>query len=295
MALHRGMMSLLAALAVVALLYSVVELPRERRLRRDNERLRAQVDILDRRADQAIAVMEEMAERDNNFYRVMMGSEPMGNAARYAGLERQRNYDRLDSMADHRLVQGLSLKLDRLDQMIFSQSSSFDYLAGETRRQQQRISHIPAIQPVPERFLRAMASGYGVRHDPIYGTTKFHEGMDFSAPIGTPVYATADGRVATASWQGLYGNLIEIDHGFNYLTRYAHLSRIEVQPGQEVHRGDLIGRVGNTGKSTGPHLHYEVLHRGRPVNPINYFNRNMTSEEYDKLMLRMRETNFEKL
>ncbi len=195
MALHRGIMSLLAALAVVALLYSVVELPRERRLRRDNERLRAQVDILDRRADQAIAVMEEMAERDNNFYRVMMGSEPMGNAARYAGLERQRNYDRLDSMADHRLVQGLSLKLDRLDQMIFSQSSSFDYLAGETRRQQQRISHIPAIQPVPERFLRAMASGYGVRHDPIYGTTKFHEGMDFSAPIGTPVYATADGRV----------------------------------------------------------------------------------------------------
>ena len=154
MALHRGIMSLLAALAVVALLYSVVELPRERRLRRDNERLRAQVDILDRRADQAIAVMEEMAERDNNFYRVMMGSEPMGNAARYAGLERQRNYDRLDSMADHRLVQGLSLKLDRLDQMIFSQSSSFDYLAGETRRQQQRISHIPAIGlKVPERRL----------------------------------------------------------------------------------------------------------------------------------------------
>ena len=284
MALHRGMMSLLAALAVVALLYSVVELPRERRLRRDNERLRAQVDILDHRADQAIAVMEEMAERDNNFYRVMMGSEPMGNAARYAGLERQRNYDRLDSMADHRLVQGLSLKLDRLDQMIFSQSSSFDYLAGETRRQQQRISHIPAIQPVPERFLRAMASGYGVRHDPIYGTTKFHEGMDFSAPIGTPVYATADGRVATASWQGLYGNLIEIDHGFNYLTRYAHLSRIEVQPGQEVHRGDLIGRVGNTGKSTGPHLHYEVRHRGAPQNPVNYYFYDLTPEQYDQII-----------
>ena len=243
-----------------------------------------QVHILDRRADQAIAVMEEMAERDNNFYRVMMGSEPMGNAARYAGLERQRNYDRLDSMADHRLVQGLSLKLDRLDQMIFSQSSSFDYLAGETRRQQQRISHIPAIQPVPERFLRAMASGYGVRHDPIYGTTKFHEGMDFSAPIGTPVYATADGRVATASWQGLYGNLIEIDHGFNYLTRYAHLSRIEVQQGQEVHRGDLIGRVGNTGKSTGPHLHYEVRHRGAPQNPVNYYFYDLTPEQYDQII-----------
>ena len=218
------------AIAVVGMIgvaiYSVVETPREQQLREANERLQARVDLLGRRADEAIAVMEDLAERDNNFYRVMMGSEPMGNAARYAGLERQRNYDRLDSMADHRLVQGLSLKLDRLDQMIFSQSSSFDYLAGETRRQQQRISHIPAIQPVPERFLRAMASGYGVRHDPIYGTTKFHEGMDFSAPIGTPVYATADGRVATASWQGLYGNLIEIDHGFNYLTRYAHLSRI---------------------------------------------------------------------
>ena len=276
------------AIAVVGMIgvaiYSVVETPREQQLREANERLQARVDLVGRRADEAIAVMEDLAERDNNFYRAMMQAEPLSAARRYAGLERQRIFDRLDSLPDNELVAEVRDKLDRLDQMIFSQSSSFDYLAGETRRQQQRISHIPAIQPVPERFLRAMASGYGVRHDPIYGTTKFHEGMDFSAPIGTPVYATADGRVATASWQGLYGNLIEIDHGFNYLTRYAHLSRIEVQPGQEVHRGDLIGRVGNTGKSTGPHLHYEVRHRGAPQNPVNYYFYDLTPEQYDQII-----------
>ena len=130
-----------------------------------------------------------------------------------------------------------------------------------------------------------MASGYGYRRDPIYGTSKFHEGMDFSSPIGTPVYATGNGTVTNASWKSQYGNLIEISHGYNSTTRYAHLSEILVKPGQAVKRGDLIGKVGNTGKSTGPHLHYEVRFRGQPQNPVNYYFYDLTPEEYDKMIL----------
>ncbi len=125
-----------------------------------------------------------------------------------------------------------------------------------------------------------MASGYGYRVDPIYGTAKFHEGMDFASNIGTPVYATGNGIVKFAKWHSGYGNLIEIDHGFNYVTRYAHLSEISVATGQQVKRGDLIGKVGNTGKSTGPHLHYEVRLRGIPQNPVNYYFFDLTPEEY---------------
>lgn len=284
MALQRGAIVVGLAVVLLAVLYTLLELPRERRLREQNERLQARIDLLDHRADVAISVMEEIAERDNNFYRVIMGAEPISTASRYAGLERQRAYEALDSLDDAGLVLQLENKLDRLDRLVYTQSLSYDYLASEARNQQDRLAHIPAIQPVPERYLRTMASGYGVRHDPIYGTMKMHEGMDFSAPIGTPVYATADGTVRTASRQGLYGNLIEIDHGYNYVTRYAHLSAIKVRPGQTVHRGDLIGEVGNTGKSTGPHLHYEVRLRGVAQNPVNYYYYDLTPEQYDEII-----------
>lgn len=280
---HTGLIFVLAA-GIMAVLYSLVELPRERELRRHNEELQTRIDILNRRADEAISVMEGLAERDNNFYRVIMSAEPMTAAARYAGLERQRNYNRLDSLSDEILVAGLDTKLDRLERMVYAQSQSFDFLAEQASTQKDRTAHIPAIQPVPERYLRTMASGYGVRVDPIYGTMKFHEGMDFSAPVGTPVYATADGTVATAARQGLYGNLIEINHGYNYMTRYAHLSRIDVRPGQTVHRGDRIGLVGSTGKSTGPHLHYEVRYRGQAQNPVNYYYYDLTPGQYDEII-----------
>ncbi len=284
MEMQRVCFTLLLAAVFMGILYWLVELPREKMLRADNERLQARMDILDRRADIAISVLEELAERDNNFYRVIMGAEPLSQAARHAGLERQRLYERIDSLDDASLVGTLETKLDRLERLVYAQSRSYDFLAEQARQQQDRIAHIPAIQPVPERFMRTMASGYGVRRDPIYGTMKFHEGMDFSAPVGTPVYATAEGQVATASWQGLYGNMIEVNHGYNYKTRYAHLSEIKVRPGQMVHRGDLIGRVGNTGKSTGPHLHYEVRLRGEAQNPVNYYYFDLTPEQYDEII-----------
>lgn len=278
---------LVAILVVSALaigLYYMIESPRERVLRKRNEHLQDRLELLNRRADRAIAVMENIAERDNNFYRVMMQAEPVSAASRFAGLDRQRTYDQLDSLTDSELLRNVDTKIDILDRMLVSQIQSFDYLAAQTADRHDRAAHIPAIQPVPEKYLRTMASGYGVRVDPIYGTMKFHEGMDFSAPAGTPVYATADGTVTQARWNSGYGNMVEINHGYNYTTRYAHLSKIIANPGQAVKRGDLIGLVGNTGKSTGDHLHYEVRYRGAPQNPVHFYFYDITPEQYDELI-----------
>jgi len=282
--LRQSAVGAAVAIGVVTALYMWLDFPKERMLRAENERLRLSVGLLDRRADEAIAVINDIAARDDNFYRVVMQAEPLGAARRYAGLERRRNYDRLDSLDDSGLVLQLSDKLDMLEQMVATQSRSFDFLRSQASTLRERSSHIPAIQPVSEKNLRAMASGYGYRRDPIYGTGKFHEGMDFSAPVGTPVYATGDGRVQAAGWHSGYGNLIEIDHGYQYLTRYAHLSEILVHQGQAVHRGDLIGRVGNTGKSTGSHLHYEVRLNGVAQNPVHYYYYDLTPEQYDEMI-----------
>ena len=142
----------------------------------------------------------------------------------------------------------------------------------------------PCHQPVSNKNLKQTASGYGMRIDPIYKTPKFHAGMDFSANIGTPVYATGDGVVTKAGWESLYGNIIKIDHGFGYATWYAHLSAYKVRKGQKVKRGEVIGAVGNTGKSTGPHLHYEVHLKGRVQNPVNYYFMDLSAEDYDRMI-----------
>ena len=283
-AVRPYVVAVIVVAAIAIGLYHTFESPREKTLRRDRDVLQQRVEMLGRQADRALAVMEDIAERDNNFYRVMMQAEPLTPGRRYAGLERQRNFDRLDSLADNTLLMTVDRKLDRLDQMLASQIKSFDFLASQASGQKERTDHMPAIQPVPENFLRTMASGYGARRDPVYGTMKFHEGMDFSAPIGTPVYATADGTVRTSSWQSAYGNMVEIDHGYNYTTRYAHMSKLIAQVGKKVKRGDLIGLVGNTGKSTGPHLHYEVRYRGAPQNPVNYYFYDISPEQYDEII-----------
>lgn len=271
-------------LLVFLVAYYALDFPREKELRAANARLEQRLDMLSRRSDEAFKVMEELAARDNNLYRVLMQAEPLGPAARFAGLERQRYYGSLDSLGDVALVKNVTDKLDRLDNMLYTQIKSFDYLRERSAMMADRISHIPSIQPISEKDLKTMASGYGYRRDPIYGTTRFHAGMDFSSNIGTPVYATGDGTVIYSDWRSGYGNVIDIDHGYNYTTRYAHLSEILVRNGQKVKRGDLIGRVGNTGKSTGPHLHYEVRLKGEPQNPVNYYFMDLTPEQYDEMI-----------
>lgn len=274
----------LAGVAIFMGLYFAVDFPKERALRRQTALMTESLEDLQRRTDAALAVMEDLAARDDNFYRVLMQAEPLGAAGRYAGLERQRMASVADSLDDPALVRMVTSQVDRLDNMVYHQIKSFDFLRARALESTDRIAHIPSIQPVSEKALRQMASGYGYRRDPIYGTTKFHEGMDFSAPPGTPVYVTGDGKVLSAGWKSAYGNLIEVDHGYGYITRYAHLSKIDVRAGQTVSRGDLIGEVGNTGKSTGPHLHYEVRLNGVPQNPVNYYFMDLTPEQYDEMI-----------
>lgn len=271
-----------AITAVVGLgLYTMMELPREKMLRDDNEQLRSRLAELDQRLYVALDVMDNLAERDNNFYRVMMQADPISDAQRYAGLDPSEPDIIMNSLNDAALVANVSRKMSVLEQSIYTQIGSFEQLRELAFQRKDRLAHVPSIQPVADKDLRHMASGYGRRVDPVYGTVRYHEGMDFSAPVGTPVYATGDGVVKSAgrSMSG-YGNLIELDHGFNYTTRFAHLSEILVTPGQQVKRGDLIGKVGNTGKSTGPHLHYEVRLKGVPQNPVNYYFQDLTPDEY---------------
>ncbi|MDE6277426.1 MAG: M23 family metallopeptidase [Muribaculaceae bacterium] len=282
---RQGITGVAAGILVVVLAYIFIDFPREKTLRTENETLRSEINVLHRRADEALAVMEDLADRDNNFYRVMMQAEPISAGRRYAGLERQRAIGRLDSITDPEMIEEVEAKFDRLERMLYVQSTSFDSLALMAGETDHRLAHIPAIPPISEKYLRTVASGYGTRIDPVYGTTRFHEGLDFSAPPGTPVYATGDGTVTVSGWESAYGNMVEINHGYNYTTRYAHLSQLDVRPGQSVKRGDLIGRVGNTGKSTGPHLHYEVRLKGQPQNPVYYHFYDITPEEYDRMIL----------
>lgn len=276
---HVGL-SLLLGSGVFLLLNGLIDLPKERMLRRENNKLNEQLEYLETRLDRAQSVMEDLADRDNNFYRVMMQAERIPDSLRYGGLQRQR----LDQLNDNELVVTLNRRMELLEREIVMQSQSFDELRSLADKQSERLAHTPAIQPVSELKLKQMASGYGRRVDPIYGTTKMHEGMDFACDVGTPVYATADGVVAEADWQSGYGKKIDIKHGFGYTTHYAHLSEYKVKSGQAVKRGDLIALSGNTGKSTGPHVHYEVRVNGIPQNPVNYYFYDITPDEYAELI-----------
>lgn len=258
-------------------------LPTEKNLRKENSELKSQYAILEKRLDNSIKVMEDIRNRDDNFYRVMMQMDPLSSNQRLSGMDLDAKYDRLGKLNDLELLTRMNQQIDLLEHQIYSQSLSFDQLKEAAGEQKDKISRIPSVLPIHIGQF-TMSSGYGYRRDPVYGTAKFHSGLDFAAPTGTPVFATADAKVEVADRKPIYGNCIDLDHGFNYKTRYAHLSQILVKPGEEVKRGQLIGKVGSTGKSSGSHLHYEVLFKGEPQNPVNYYFMDLTPEEYATLI-----------
>ena len=258
--------------------------PSEKELRIENSRLLAQYNVLSRRLDEALNVMQGIQQRDDNLYRVVLQADPVAEAVRKAGYGGTNRYEDLMDLANADLVVNTTQKMDVLNRQLYIQSKSFDEVVDLCKNNDEMLKCIPAIQPVSNKNLKQTASGYGYRIDPIYKTTKFHSGMDFSANIGTPVYATGDGRVVKVGWESGYGKLIKIDHGFGYMTWYAHLNDYNVRVGQKVVRGEVIGKVGNTGKSTGPHLHYEVHVKGKVVNPVNYYFMDLSAEDYDKMI-----------
>lgn len=258
--------------------------PSEKELRKKNSQLQAQYNVLSSRLDEAMGVLQDIQQRDDNLYRVIFQADPVPSAIRKAGYGNTNRYEDLLDMADAELVVNTTQKLDMLTKQLYIQSRSFDDVVEMCKQHDEMLRCIPAIQPVANKDLKRTASGYGRRIDPIYGTTRFHEGMDFAANPGTEVYATGDGTVVEAGWQTGYGNTIVIDHGFGYVTRYAHLQAFRTQRGKKVVRGEVIGEVGNTGKSTGPHLHYEVHVKGRVVNPVNYYFMDLSAEDYDRMI-----------
>ena len=258
--------------------------PWGRAQKKEDELLRAQYEVLSKRMDEAINVIGDIQQRDDNLYRAIFHADPIPSSIRNSGVGGIGRYDYLMGLSNPDLIIQTTKKMDYIAKQIYIQSNSFDDVLNLAKSQKDRLKHIPSIQPVSDKFLKQVASGYGTRIDPIYGTPRFHAGMDFSANIGTPVYATGNGTVTLADWKQGYGKCIIIDHGYGYETLYAHLNDYKVRPGQKVMRGEQIGQVGNTGKSTGPHLHYEVHVRGQVDNPAKYYFMDLTPEEYDKML-----------
>ncbi len=258
--------------------------PSEKELRKENSRLQAQYNVLSRRMDEAMGVLQDVQQRDDNLYRVIFQADPIPSAIRKAGYGGTNPYEHLMDMANSDLVVNTTQKMDMLTKQLYIQSRSFDDVVEMCKNHDEMLRCIPAIQPISNKDLRKTASGYGTRIDPIYGTTRFHAGMDFSAHPGTDVYATGDGTVVKMGWETGYGNLIIVDHGFGYQTWYAHLQGFRTKLGKRVVRGEVIGAVGSTGKSTGPHLHYEVHVKGQVVNPVNYYFMDLSAEDYDRMI-----------
>lgn len=252
--------------------------------KKETQLMRTQYDILSKRADEMSKVLKDIQQRDDNLYRAIFHADPIPSSIRTSGVGAPARYDYLTDLTSPDLIIATTKKIDYIAKQIYIQSNSFDEVLNMAKNQKDRLKHIPSIQPVPDKYLRHIASGYGTRIDPIYGTARFHAGMDFSSNIGTPVYVTGDGTVTLADWKQGYGKCIIVDHGYGYETLYAHLNDYKVRAGQKVTRGEQIGEVGNTGKSTGPHLHYEVHVKGQPDNPAKYYFMDLSPEEYDKML-----------
>ena len=257
---------------------------REKQLLKEKEALQSQMEVLNNQVDQMQIVMTDLQQRDDNLYRVLFGAEPIPLSIRQGTQRKIDYYEQLAKMSNSQLVADLTLKVDMLEKELYVQAKSYDEIVEQTKTKEIRMEHIPAIQPVMNKDLKRVASGYGMRIDPVYHVRRFHQGMDFTAPTGTEVFATGNAKVEFAGWKQGYGNTVILDHGYGYKTLYAHLYKTLVRRGQKVRRSDVIALVGNTGKSTGPHLHYEVRLNGKPIDPRNYYFYDLSPEEYDQMI-----------
>jgi murein DD-endopeptidase MepM/ murein hydrolase activator NlpD len=257
------------------------ETPKDRLQAREIENLRLNYALLNKKMDQINGVVEAIEDRDNNLYRVYFNKSAIPDSIRKAGLPSKNRYKLLQGYDNSQLVINTTKRIDVLSKELAVQSKSLDAILKLAEAKSDFLSAIPAIQPVRNENLKQMASGFGYRTDPFTKARKMHEGMDFTAKTGTPIYATGDGVVAKAdNTASGYGNHIVIRHGFGYETLYAHLSKYKARAGQRVKRGDVIGYVGSTGRSEAPHLHYEVLKDKKVVNPLNFYYGNISAVEY---------------
>jgi murein DD-endopeptidase MepM/ murein hydrolase activator NlpD len=274
--------ALFGFLCLVALINTpYFETPKDKFQSREIDNMKLNYAILNKKLDDAEEVLASLEDRDDNLYRAYFNSAPIPMDKRKEGFKEANRYKKLEGYNNSDLVINTTKRVDVITKELAIQSKSLDQILKLAKTKHNLLESIPAIQPVKNEDLKRMASGFGYRSDPFTKARKMHEGMDFTAKTGTPIYATGDGivRKADNSLSG-YGNHIEINHGFGYLTLYGHLSKYKVRPGQRVKRGDVIGFVGSTGRSEAPHLHYEVHKDGKVVNPINFYYGNISAAEY---------------
>ncbi len=273
------------AFLFAVLLFTFIKSPKEKAQARELEYMKLKYEILNDRLDDLEVLITDMEQRDNNLYRMMFEADPIPSQVRRSGFSDADRYADLYGYMNSDLVVSAARKLDVISSQLYNQSVSYDSLFVMARNKSDMLAHIPAIFPLKETEVKYISSYFGYRPDPIYKIEKFHSGIDFSANLGTEAYATGDGVVYDVErneWG--YGNMVILDHGYGYKTRYAHLQKPAVRKGQKVKRGQVIGYIGATGKATGVHLHYEVLKNDDQIDPINFFYQDLTPDEYDQIL-----------
>ena len=279
--------SLVFSLIISSIAYMFIDSPKERIFRSELNGLKQQYNVLDNEVNRLSDVLEGLHYRDNSIYRVIFESEPISNDEWQAGSGGINKYKNLEKYDNSELMIDISKRVDKLKKQMTIQSASYDNITELVKGKEQMLASIPSIQPVSNKDLERIASGFGVRIDPVYKVPKFHAGLDFTAPTGTEIYATGDGVVELVEFNyGGYGNQVIINHGYGYKTRYGHMSRFAVRRGQKIKRGEKVGFVGSTGKSTGPHLHYEVLKDENAINPIYFFYNDLNDAMFAKIIER---------
>jgi murein DD-endopeptidase MepM/ murein hydrolase activator NlpD len=259
---------------------------KESKLSLENEYLKLDWNILQEKIVFANLAIKDLQIKDDSVYRTILDIPPLAPTARQAGIGGSQRYEDLISqnLEEEQLIINTYQRIDKMKKKLYIQTLSYDEIVATEREKEKMWAAKPAIQPINNKELKYLHTTYGQRFHPILKIWRPHKGLDFTAPKGTAVYATADGVVKRANRSESFGNVVYVDHGYHYKTRYAHLSIFNVKYNQKVKRGDIIGYVGNTGISGANHLHYEVLYKNEQVNPIDFFHRDLSVEEYEKLL-----------
>jgi murein DD-endopeptidase MepM/ murein hydrolase activator NlpD len=277
--------SIVTGVIIVIVMFQYIDSPKEKLLRQQNQAYKESYSVLQERVKQLELQMNELENRDNDVYRSIFEADPIPDSARVKVMEAKKEVQLIQNLSNSDLLETMVGQLNNLSLRMAYQTKSFTEITDMVKNKEKLLKAIPAIQPVNNKNLNRVASGFGYRVDPLYKDYRLHAGLDFAAPSGTPIYATADGVVQAAGFNtDGYGNKVVINHGYGYQTLYGHMVRVKARVGQSVKRGEVIGYIGSTGKSTGPHCHYEVIKRGQKVDPVYYFYNDLTPAQFDRIL-----------
>lgn len=277
--------SIVTGVIIVMVMFQYIDSPKEKLLRQQNQAYKESYSVLQERVKQLELQMNELENRDNDVYRSIFEADPIPDSARVKEMEAKKEVQLIQNLSSNDLLESMVGQLNNLSLRMAYQTKSFTDITDMVKNKEKLLKAIPAIQPVSNKNLNRVASGFGYRVDPLYKDYRLHAGLDFAAPSGTPIYATADGVVQAAGFNtDGYGNKVVISHGYGYQTLYGHMVRVKAKVGQRVKRGEVIGYIGSTGKSTGPHCHYEVIKRGTKVDPVYYFYNDLTPAQFDRIL-----------